>query len=429
MLKKILKNILWIITDKLLFILLQFFIGVKIINYYGSEIYGEYSYARTIVAFSPLLLDIINLSVVKEYYDKNFNKIVSVITTFKSLIAFGIIILNILMYPFFKDTPQLYVLILLLNIDNFLTSLTIGIENYFEFCLNSRNMTIANNIIRTISYAFQLLSIYNDGSIVLIPFIWICSNFIRVLILKHFYFQGFKAKVRYIFDWKLIVELIKRSYYLWISQIIFLIYTHIDKIMIKKILGISEVGIYSVALQLTTVLGIMIVPFQTSVYPRLLELFKKNYDEYLAEYLKFNTLITQFYIFSSILSVFFIRYFFKYVYSIEYKPAIVCYEILVIATVIKANTALQIGHTTLKKITKKTLYKAIIGVIINIILNIYLIRKYGINGAAIATTITQMVVFTIDIFIVEYREQFFIQLKSLNFFNLKLYKIKLGKRR
>ena len=70
---------------------------------------------------------------------------------------------------------------------------------------------------------------------------------------------------------------------------------------------------------------------------------------------------------------------------------------------------------TLKNITKKSFYKTLISLILNIILNSILIKKYGMNGAAIATLITQFTaLFVIDFFIKEYREQAFVQLKSLN---------------
>ena len=38
---KIIKNIGWLIFDRIFILVLQFFIGVKIANYYGSSSYGE----------------------------------------------------------------------------------------------------------------------------------------------------------------------------------------------------------------------------------------------------------------------------------------------------------------------------------------------------------------------------------------------------
>lgn len=53
---KILKNIGWLIFDKIFILVLQFLVGVKIANHYGSLEYGKYSYAMSIIAFSPMLL-------------------------------------------------------------------------------------------------------------------------------------------------------------------------------------------------------------------------------------------------------------------------------------------------------------------------------------------------------------------------------------
>lgn len=76
---KVITNIGWLVTDKFLILFLQFIVGVKVANYYGREIYGEYSYAMTIVVFSTIILEIMNPRVIKGFYDENFNKIVSVV--------------------------------------------------------------------------------------------------------------------------------------------------------------------------------------------------------------------------------------------------------------------------------------------------------------------------------------------------------------
>ena len=41
--KKLLFNILWLVFDKIFILLLQFFVGVKIANYYGATLFGQYS--------------------------------------------------------------------------------------------------------------------------------------------------------------------------------------------------------------------------------------------------------------------------------------------------------------------------------------------------------------------------------------------------
>ena len=417
---KIINNIGWLVIDKFLVLFLQFFVGVKIANYYGGEIYGEYSYAMAIVAFSPIFLEIMNPRVIKEFYDENFNKTVSVITTFRNILAMGIFLVIILSYPLFKENRLLYLMLLLLTLDNILLTMTMGIENYFEYKLLSKNIVISNNIVKVISYIFQYIGLILGCPILIIPTIRVFGSFLRVLILKRFYYKIFKEKIKFMLDKKLIEKIIKDSYYLWVSFIAFVVYTQIDKIMIGKMLGVTDVGIYSIAIQLSGVLATLIGPFQNSIYPKMMELYRKDYDKYKALYLKVNTIFTQIYLFISILSIIVVRFLFPYIYVKEYTPAILCYGILTISIFFKANGALQTGHMTLKKITKKSFYKTVFGLILNIILNLMLIPKYGIYGAAISTSITQVFsIFIVDYFIKEYREQFFIQLKSFNPLNMK----------
>lgn len=417
---KIIKNMGWLVVDKFLILFLQFIVGVKVANYYGREIYGEYSYAMAIVAFSPIILEIMNPRVIKGFYDENFNKIVSVVTTFRNILAIGIFILTIITYPLFKENISFYFMLVLLTFDNVLLTTTMGIENYFEYKLLSKNMVISNNIVKVISYILQYMGIVLGFSILIIPIIRVFGSFLRSLILKRFYYKNFKEKVKFLFDKNIAEKIIKDSYYLWISFMAFIVYTQIDKIMIGRMLGIDDVGTYSIAIQLSGVLAILIPPFQNSIYPKMMELYRKDYESYKALYLKVNTIFTQVYLFISILSIIVIKYLFSYVYNKEYTPAILCYGILTISVFFKANGALQTGHMTLKKITKKSFYKTVFGVILNVALNLILIPKYGIYGSAIATSVTQVfTIFIIDYFIKEYREQFFIQLKSFNPLNMK----------
>lgn len=417
---KIINNIGWLVIDKFLILFLQFFVGIKIANYYGGEIFGEYSYAMAIVAFSPILLEIMNPRVIKEFYDENFNKTVSVVTTFRNVLAVGIFILTVFTYPIFKENILFYFMLILLTFDNVLLTMTMGIENYFEYKLLSKNMVISNNIVKVISYILQYIGIILGYSILIIPIIRVFGSFLRVLILKRFYYKSFKEKVKFLLDKKLIEKIVKDSYYLWVSFIAFIVYTQIDKIMIGNMLGVADVGTYSIAIQLSGVLAILIGPFQNSIYPKMMDLYRKDYNSYRCLYLKVNTIFTQIYLFISILSVVVVKYLFPYIYAKEYTPAILCYGILTVSVFFKANGALQTGHMTLKRITKKSFYKTLFGLVLNIILNLTLIPKYGIYGAAIATSITQVfTIFIVDYFIKEYREQFFIQLKSFNPLNMK----------
>lgn len=417
--KKITKNISWLIFDQFFILFLQFIVGVKIANYYGADIYGKYAYALSLVAFSGIFFEILNSRVVKKYYtEENFNEIVYNITFFKNSIAIILFLIPIILKFFIGIDNTLFWLLIFICLDNILTTTTFGIENFFEYKLESRRIVISNNIVKVISYSLQYVCMLFNMGIIIIPIVRCIGSIIRVILLKYQYKKNYiiekkikKEKV----NTKLLWQMIDEGKFLWITFISFLIYTQIDKLMIKYYLGEKEVGIYTIGVQLSGILAILIGPIQNSIYPKMIELYKKNYEEYYNFFLFSNTVVTQIYLVLTILSIIVVKWLFKYVYAPEYNPAIIIYSVLAFSIFIKANGSLQTSHMTLKNITKKSFYKTLISLILNIILNSILIKKYGMTGAAIATLITQFTaLFIIDFFIKEYKEQAFVQLKSLN---------------
>ena len=417
---KILKNIGWLIFDRIFILVLQFFIGVKIANYYGSSSYGIYSFAISIVAFSAIFFEILNSRVVKKYYDEeNYHSVVYNVTLFRNSIAILLFIFALVAGKVLNVDRTLYIILVLLCLDNILTTSTTGIENYFEYKLQARKIVISNNIVKLISYSLQYIGIVMQYSIIAIPVIRCIGSLIRMVLLKYMYIKEYKNGKKGNLDKELLQKMMKESFYLWASYISFLMYTQLDKIMLGVLLGKEEVGVYTIGVQLADIFAIMIVPMQTSLFPKMINLFKENYDEYIKFYLKSNVLITQLYIFGCFSSILVVRIVFPYIFSKDYLPAIMVYSILTLAVLMKANGALQTGHMTLKEITKKSFYKTTAGLGINAVLNYVLIKKFGINGAAMATAITQIfTVFIMDFFIKEYREQAVIQLKSFNSFYL-----------
>ena len=417
--KRIINNILWLIFDKVFILLLQFFVGVKIANYYGATLFGQYSYAISLVAFSNIFFELINSRVLKKYYTKNnFNILVFNTNFFKNSITIILFFIPIIYKFFYKIDDTLFCLLLLLCLDNILMTATSGIENFFEYKLEAKRIVISNNIVKIISYFLQYICMILNKGIIFIAIVRCIGSLIRVIILKYQYNSSYLGKLEnksVKLDIKLIVKIIDESKYLWFSFVSFLIYTQTDRLMINHYLGVEEVGVYTIGMQLSSILAILIGPIQNSLFPKFLELYRDDYQKYYNFYKLTNTIITQFYLIITLISIIVVKYTFRYVYSSQYDGAILIYSILAFSVFIKANGSLQTSHMTIKNITQKSFYKTLVSLILNIILNILLIPKYGINGAAIATLITQFIaLFLIDFFIKEYQEQAIIQLKSLN---------------
>lgn len=420
--KKIGKNIGWLMFDSFFILFLQFVVGIKVANFYGATLYGKYNYAASLIAFSAIFFELINGRVIKKFYtDESFDKVVYNVNLFRNTLAIVLFFVPIAIQIFVPMDSLLFYMLLLMAFDNILVTSTSGIENFFEFKLESKRIVISNNIVKILSYSLQYLCIYLHIGIIMIPAIRCIGNFIRMCLLKYQYRKDYLSKVSEIqkkkdrFDKSLIFKMIDESKFLWITFISFLVYTQIDKLMIEHYLGVAQVGVYTIGVQLSIILSILIGPVQNSIFPKMLELHREDMAKYRKFYLYINSGVTQFYLFATLLSIAVVKVLFKYVYAPEYNGAIMVYSILAFSILVKANASLQTGHMTIRNITKKSFYKSFLGLLINIVLNMVLIQKYGVNGAAIATLLTQIIaLFVIDFFIPEYREHAMIQLKSYN---------------
>lgn len=238
--KKLLFNILWLVFDKIFILLLQFFVGVKIANYYGATLFGQYSYAISLVAFSNIFFELINSRVLKKYYTKeNFNILVFNTNFFKNSIAIILFFIPIIYKFFYKIDNTLFYLLILLCLDNILMTATSGIENFFEYKLEAKRIVISNNIVKIISYFLQYICMILNKGIIFIAIVRCIGSLVRVIILKHQYNSSYLGKLEnksVKLDIELIVKIIDESKYLWFSFVSFLIYTQTDRLMINHYL-------------------------------------------------------------------------------------------------------------------------------------------------------------------------------------------------
>lgn len=418
---KIFKNILWLLFDKIFILLLQFVVGVKIANHYGSDLYGIYAYAVAIISFSPVILELVNPRVIKMYYnDYDFEIIVSTVTFIKTVLAFFIFLLCIVACIFLDLEKSTMFFLITLSLNNIFLTTTYGIENYFEFKLETKYTVISNNIVKLFSYIIQYIFIISSFSIVFIPIVRCVGSFLRIFILRNYYSkktEDYKiSSIKNRINFHILKKIIVESRMLWLSVISFVIYSQIDSVMIGNILGKNEVGIYAIGMQLMTISSILILPFTNSVFPKLLVLYKNNLDEFENYYIKYSSMITYIYLLLIILSNIVVTNVFDYVFSKEYNQAIGVYFWLSISVFIKAHYSLRSSYLTIVNSTQIMLYGTIIGAFSNIILNFILIPRIGIIGAAISTIISPLIdIIVSGLLTPEGRKQLCLNLYSFNF--------------
>jgi O-antigen/teichoic acid export membrane protein len=180
-------------------------------------------------------------------------------------------------------------------------------------------------------------------------------------------------------------KLLSQSWILILSGFFSLVYLKVDQIMLRWMIGAAEVGIYSVAVNLSEVWYFLPTAITLSVYPTLLEEKRNHEDGYLSKIQKtFDVL------FLLSLSV-------ALMVSVVAKPSI---QLLYGDAFLKSSYVLMIHIWAGVFIFMRALISRIIlienllvfslmthlaGAIVNVVLNLLLINKYASYGAAVAT--------------------------------------------
>lgn len=419
-LKDMINNIVWLLIDKVFLLVFNLIILFVVANHYGPDTYGVFQYALNIVLILEVILQLIDGRVVKKQYEEENNDEVVLNVNAAKLFLSGItLLLGQLIIIFSKDSGKEFsIIIFILLINSVIKNLRFGMENRFEYILESKKVVIASNVGLCISLLLQLTAVYFNASIIFLSLIQFCSTSINYILLRSQYKRTFKKdNRRIIINRNMIYTIIKESLPLALASAAATIYTKCDAVMLGILLSPTEVGIYSIASKFINTIQIFLTPVQTSIFVKMLEWYK-NPEEYRHKYIYITSMATWFAIAGIMLSYIVLPYIFKLLKP-AYVPAIKAYQILTVGSLFAYNAILRSSHFTITGNGKILMIVQFYTAGINMILNIFFIRKFGMCGAAMATSIAQIIsLFISNIFFQEARCVFKYQLKGFNPFNM-----------
>lgn len=418
--KKVLQNISWLVFDKVFVLLIGLIVVVRIANYYGSNEYGLYEYALSVNTLLGIIVLLADGRVVKKQYGEGNEGHIIYNTTITKVFLSGIsLVVGVLILAIMGRDVKFNIIYLLLLINNIVINLGFGFQNFFEYQLKSKNIVIASNVAMLISSALQLIAIAFHFSIVVIAIIIFISSIIKLIILYAQFKHKYRFSVRASVDRELIIEIIRESLPLAVAAAASTVYHKIDQVMLGAMLGVSDVGIYSISNKMIGVVAIAIGPLQVSIFPKMIEWYNTNRSLYYERYKAITSMSTWIYILGTAFALIIAPFVFDKFFSEEYIRSVYIFRIHVLGTFFSYNAVIRSSHFTLKRKTHVMMISQIIAVVMNIVLNYILIPINGIQGAAIATVFTQfMSLFFLNLFFEDGREVFWLQVKGLNPLNI-----------
>lgn len=299
-------------------------------------------------------------------------------------------VLLLILCPIFKWIPIINSFIKEFYIIYLLTSLNY-LYSDFARSRDKINVVIFNSIIQTLlllSLNVIFIAKFSLGingylySTILSLFV---SDFILIVITKVNYSIK-EIKKEYI------VEMMKYSLPLVPNSIFWWINSSMDRYSLSILTSLSTVGLYSVANKIPTILNVMITIFQQAWNLSAFQEFDKKDSKFFQNIFLLLTYIS---VFGGSLLIVLNKLLAIILFQKEFYDAWKFVPFLVLAFVFSAYNSYFGSFYTASKKTKGLFTTTLYGALLNLILNFSLVPIIGGNGAALATCLSNFIVFVL----------------------------------
>ena len=391
---KIIRNVFWATTGKVVTLLSTLFVGILVARYLGPEQYGLMNYIISIVALFGVFSTFGTTEIIiRELSKKDLSKEEIIGTSFLlRIVLAGITFVGIATYLMLSDeTTETSLMILIYAFTIFFSCFDV-IRHYFTSIVQNEYV-VKSEIARTVIGALI--------KIVLLIIRAPLSAFIMALSFDFFllasgYVLAYKKKVGSLFEWKFNKDfgrkLLTTSFPLLISSAAVIVYQRIDQVMINRMLDNEQLGYFSTAASFMGVVTFIPAIMVQTISPILIRYKKEDERLYEQEAQRMMNVTTWLTIIVSCILSFLSYYIIRYTYGIEYLAAVPVMQILVFKAVGIALTTTGGQLIVIENIHQVAFIRNILSCFVCIICNYFFIPRWGIIGSAWATIIT--VIFT-----------------------------------
>lgn len=419
--KRYFANTFWLFADKGFRLLAGLVVGVWVARYLGPEEFGLLSYSISLVGlfitFATLGLDGV---VVRELVRNPDHKNRITGTSFWLKLIGALLVLSILIVAtVFSDQPQTEKWLVLWIGASVLGQSFNVIDFEFQSKVQSKYVVKASIIALVISSALKIGFILYGASLVYFAVVIFVESVVLAAGLVWFYlWQGQRISV-WKYDSEVAKSLLKDSWPLILSGIVITLYLKIDQVMIKEMLGNSEVGWYAAAVRLSEIWYFIPIVISNSLYPSIVGSKKKSIKLYYDRLQKLYSLMVLISLAIALPITFASHLIIELLYGPEYSEAAVVLMIHIWSAVFIFLLHASGKWLINENLTQSAFYRNLSGAVLNIALNLYLIPKMGIVGSAIATLISYAVAgFFYDFIDPKLRRSFYLKLNAFRLKNL-----------
>lgn len=387
---KVAKNASWIIGCKIAQSLIGLVIGMLTARYLGPSNFGIINYAASMVAFVTPIMQLGLSNVMVQEIVNHPEKDGEILGTsiLMSLISAGFCVVGLVVTVFFWNAGETDTLIVCGLYSTILFFQAIELFVYwFQAKYLSKYTSIASFAAYLIVALYKVYLLISGKSV----YWFAVSNSFDIMLIAIACFVLYKKKGggRLSVSLTTAKRLFSKSHYYIVSSLMVVIFAQTDRVMIKNMLGNSETGFYSAAVICAGLTSFVFSAIIDSFRPLIFENKKKSDATFENSMSMLYSIVIYLALVQSFLMTIFAPFVIKILYGNDYAPAVSALQIVVWYTTFSYMGSVR-NIWILAEGKQKYLWMInLSGAVANVLLNYLFIPKWGINGAALASLITQ----------------------------------------
>lgn len=396
------KNIFWLGFAEFINRLLRFVLIVYVARILGALEYGKFTFALSFASLFGMMSDFglttiatrdiaKNLSSSQQNTDENKKNqdFCGALFGLRAILSILTLFLLFIFSFFVTDNFEIQKIIFVVSFVVIFDRLSDLVISIFRAHQKMEYEALGKIIQALLTVIFGFLILFYLPSALSLSFAYFAAGFLSlflIILIYHKKVQSFKFGWDFEF-WK---NLIKLSWPIGVSIIFSAVYGNVDSIIMGKLNQIKEVGYYSAAYRIITVIAIPYFLIYQSFFPTVSFFWEKGRANLTSIFSKYNEVILTFIVPIIVGSVVLGDKIINFVYGAQYLSSILAFQILIFsAFFIYLNSSWNL-ILIISNNQRKYFYINFIGALVNVVLNFILIPKYSFYGAAISIVLSQL---------------------------------------
>jgi O-antigen/teichoic acid export membrane protein len=417
--RKYFANTSWLLSERVLRMVVSLFVGIYVARYLGPERFGLLSYTLSFVwLFSSLasvgLDEILVRELVKSPEQRN--NLLGTVFWLKvcGTLVMGTTIALVLKYT--VEDQQTYWMIALIAL-GFLFQVTNVVDFYFQSQVQSKFAVRAQVIQLILTSLFKIYLVWNQAELIWFAFALMLDQAVVAVLFLLVYHWKIGWFPFFSFRWKQAKKLLRDAWPIIFAGMVVSFYMRIDQVMLKEMLDAKAVGVYAAAVKLCEAWYFLPTALIASIFPAVIKAKIKSKTLYDKRVQNLYDLMVWSSIAVALPTTLLADWVILILYGTDFQEAADVLRIYIWAGVFVTLGIANSKWLIAENLQRYLFIRTILGALLNVGFNLWLIPIYGIKGAAIATMVAQGTVGFLSLsFFKKTRHNFLFAAKSLSIY-------------